>query len=194
MGTVTFTAAPYDGHRSEARDDRSGRGRPRQARGHGAREGSRARHARRGPNPRCAGAPPSRRPSHGDRTRRCVHARGPAGRHRADRRVGRPRKGVRAPEARRARAGNDQPTTSSSTATGEIRVVVVDEEGHAVSGTYVEFHLANGGDDACEGMTDTAGRFDCPMLLGGDYAPRVQPAQGTQRGFAPANGRFRSCT
>ena len=68
--------------------------------------------------------------------------------------------------------------------------MVVDEAGKPVAGTYVEFHLANGGNDACEGMTDTEGNFDCPMLLGGDYKPHVQPAPNTQKDFAAAGDAF----
>jgi RNA polymerase sigma factor (sigma-70 family) len=86
--------------------------------------------------------------------------------------------------------GDDQEVDLDLDGSGEIQGVVVDEAGHPVSGAYVEFHLANGGDDACEGMTDAEGRFDCPMLLGGDYAARVQPSQDTRKGFAPATDPF----
>lgn len=87
-------------------------------------------------------------------------------------------------------AGDDQELDVELDGSGEIQGTVVDEGGHPVAGTYVEFHLANGGDDGCEGMTDTAGRFDCPMLLGGDYAARVDPAQGTRMDLAPLDGHF----
>jgi len=87
-------------------------------------------------------------------------------------------------------AGDDQQVDLELDGSGEIQGVVVDEGGHPVAGTYVEFHLANGGNDACEGMTDTEGKFDCPMLIGGDYAPHVQPSQDTRNGFAPATDAF----
>ena len=91
-------------------------------------------------------------------------------------------------------AGDDQQVDLELDGSGEIQGVVVDEAGHPVAGTYVEFHLANGGNDACEGMTDTEGTFDCPMLIGGDYAPHVQPSQDTATASRPRPMRFRSFT
>jgi hypothetical protein len=87
-------------------------------------------------------------------------------------------------------AGDDQEVDLELDSSGEIQGIVVDEAGKPVVGAYVKFALANGGDDICEGMTDIGGRFDCPMLLGGDYTASVQPAQGTHQGFAPASGAF----
>lgn len=87
-------------------------------------------------------------------------------------------------------AGDDQQVDIELDGSGEIQGIVVDEGGHPVVATYVEFHLSNGANDACEGMTNADGTFDCPMLLGGDYAARVQPSQDTRKGFAPAGDAF----
>lgn len=87
-------------------------------------------------------------------------------------------------------AGDDQQVDIELDGSGEIQGTVVDEGGHPVAGAYVEFHLSNGGNDACEAMTSTDGTFDCPMLLGGDYAPSVQPSPDTRKSFAPAADAF----
>jgi hypothetical protein len=84
--------------------------------------------------------------------------------------------------------GDDQLVDLDLDGSGEILGDVVDEAGHTVPGVHVQFQLGNGADDACESMTDADGKFDCPMLIGGDYVAKVTPAAYTRQGFAPANG------
>jgi RNA polymerase sigma-70 factor (ECF subfamily) len=85
-------------------------------------------------------------------------------------------------------AGDDQVVDLELDGSGEIFGDVVDELGHPVPGVHVVFELANGANDACESNTDADGKFDCPMLLGGDYSAKVTPAPGTRQSFKPANG------
>ncbi|CAN5189791.1 hypothetical protein BH11MYX1_BH11MYX1_32250 [soil metagenome] len=71
---------------------------------------------------------------------------------------------------------------------GEVKGTVVDESGKAVPGAYVLMEITDGTNDHCEAMTDGAGDFDCTMLVGGEYAPRIGPSPGGGVAFAPANG------
>jgi RNA polymerase sigma-70 factor (ECF subfamily) len=71
---------------------------------------------------------------------------------------------------------------------GEVKGTVVDEAGKTVAGVYVAMELADGMRDHCEAMTDASGDFDCPSLMGGEYAPTVAPSPSTGQGFAPATG------
>ncbi|HEV7554107.1 MAG TPA: carboxypeptidase regulatory-like domain-containing protein, partial [Kofleriaceae bacterium] len=71
---------------------------------------------------------------------------------------------------------------------GEIRGSVVDEVGAPVPGVYVRF-LSTAITDECQSMTDAAGAFDCPTLVGrGDYQPAVFPSPDRQQAYRAASG------
>ena len=70
----------------------------------------------------------------------------------------------------------------------ELRGTVVDEAGAPVRGVYVQYALANGGDDWCETLTDARGEFVCARLTGGEYRATVTPSPGARQAFAPAVG------
>ncbi len=71
---------------------------------------------------------------------------------------------------------------------GEARGTVVDQAGAPVTGAYVQFALADGGQDFCESITDATGAFACTRLFGGDYRATVTPSPGARQAFAPAVG------
>jgi hypothetical protein len=85
-------------------------------------------------------------------------------------------------------AGEDHTEDIELEFAGEVKGTVVDEGGKPVPGVYVRMDLADGGGDQCEAMTDGAGDFDCPSLVGGEYVPRVAPSPTAGQGFAPATG------
>lgn len=87
-----------------------------------------------------------------------------------------------------AAAGDDKTVDIDLDRSGEVRGTVVNEAGVPVPGVNVGFDIADESGDTCEAITDAKGEFDCAMLVGGDYRPRVKPSPGSGRGFAPATG------
>jgi len=99
-----------------------------------------------------------------------------------------PGKAYAEPHAVEVTSTDDKVLDIDLDASGEVQGIVVDQTGSPVRDAYVRFDLADGRDDICESLTDAAGRFDCPLLLGGEYRPTVTPAPGVRQGFAPAAG------
>jgi RNA polymerase sigma factor (sigma-70 family) len=85
-------------------------------------------------------------------------------------------------------AGEDKAMDIELDSAGEVVGVVVNEAGGPVAGVYMRLDLTDGSGDMCESITDANGRFDCALLIGGEYRPTVTPSPGARRGFTPAAG------
>jgi len=84
-------------------------------------------------------------------------------------------------------AGEDRTEDIELDLAGEVLGTVVDAGGKTVAGVYVRMDLADG-TDHCEAMTDDSGDFDCSMLAGGEYSPKVAPTPSAGQELAPAEG------
>jgi RNA polymerase sigma factor (sigma-70 family) len=83
------------------------------------------------------------------------------------------------------KAGEDHTEDIELELAGEVKGTVVDEASKPVPGVYVRM---DGDGNFCEAMTDEGGDFDCALVAGGEYAPKVAPSASAGQEFAPAVG------
>lgn len=86
-------------------------------------------------------------------------------------------------------AGEDKTMDIDMDRSGEALGVVVDESGKPVPGVYVSMLSFEGSRDMAQSVTDVSGRFDCKLMIGGEYVISVFPSSRGGLPFTPVNGK-----